>query len=217
MKDGDFVHIDYTLKVKDSGIVFDTTKEDVAKNNNIYNPSVTYKPLPLIIGSNFIFKALEKEIKKMNVGEIRTIEVSSEEAFGKRRNDLIVSMPISEFKNRNIEPIVGNFVNINGMNGKIIAISGGRVTIDFNHPLAGKDLIYEIEIKDLIESKEGKVKAIVNYFTGIKESDIEVSINDKILRIITNKDLNFEVKKNIAENIRKWIENFEKIEFVSVY
>jgi len=217
MKDGDFVHIDYTLKLKDSGIVFDTTKEDIAKNNNIYNPNVTYKPLPLIIGSNFIFKALEEEIKKMNVGEIRTIEISSEKAFGKRRNDLIVSMPISEFKNRNIEPIVGNFVSINGMNGKIIAISGGRVTIDFNHPLAGKDLIYEIEIKDLIESKEGKVKAIVNYFTGIKESDIEVSINDKILRIITNKDLNFEVKKNIAENIRKWIENFEKIEFVSVY
>ncbi len=219
MKDGDFIHLDYTGRIKESGAIFDTTREDVAKAANSFNPSVKYKPIPIIIGGNFIFKSLEDEIRKLENGKIKTIELAADRAFGQRRADLVRLIPASEFSRQNLDPEVGKFITINGINGKIMSIAGGRVSVDFNHPLAGKDLVYELEVKDVIDSPEGRVRAIVSYFTSGDEAEIEASVKEKALRIVTGKEkhLHPDTKHQIADTVRKWVEKYEKIEFVDVY
>ncbi|HLC59357.1 MAG TPA: FKBP-type peptidyl-prolyl cis-trans isomerase [archaeon] len=219
MKEGDFVYVDYTGSIKESKSVFDTTKEEVAKKSGIYSSQVKYRPIPLIIGANFTFKHLEEEIKKMQVGDNKTVEIAMNNAFGQRRADLVKLIPLAEFKNSDIDPAVGNNITVNGMNGKIISVSGGRVNVDFNHPLAGKDLVYEIEVKNTINDHNEKVRAIVSYFTGSEEASTEVTVKEKHVKIVTDKDKEVHpgIKKYIADTIRKWVENYEKIEFVDVY
>lgn len=219
MKDGDFVHIEYTGRIKKTDTIFDTTREDEAKKSSIYSQEVKYRPVPVIIGGNFIFKGLEEEIKKMNVGESKKIELISDKAFGPRKAELTRLVSISEFRNQGKEPTVGSFVTMNGISGRVASISGGRVSIDFNHPLAGKDLVYDLEIKDAVESAEGKVKAVVSYFTGEEESAIDTSINEKTLRITigNSRDMHSSTKSTIADIVRKWVDKFDKIEFVNVY
>jgi len=73
---------------------------------------------------------------------------------------------------------------------KVVSVSGGRVLVDFNHPLAGKDLVYEFTIKNKIESLEEKVKSIINFFVGqefkfsIKENKVVFDIEDYFSPII---------------------------------
>jgi len=219
MEEGDFVHIDYTGRIKESGEIFDTTKEDVAKSSNVYNEHKKYRPVSIILGSGFVFKSLEEEIKKMNVGESKKIELGPDNAFGHRKDDLIKLIPISEFRGKDVEPSVGKFVNVNGINGKIISISGGRVKIDFNHPLAGKELVYEVEVKNKINEDVDKVKAIASYFTGLDENTIVVVKNEKEIEITldNNTEILNDTKSQIAEMIRRWIKDIEKVKFSSVY
>ena len=216
MKEGDFVRVDYTLKIKESGELFDTTKEDVAKSANKHNSKIKYKPLTVILGAGFVFKSLEEDIKGMKVGESKTVDIAADKAFGPRRADLVKLFPMSDFKQSNIDVKIGETVTVSGITGKIANISGGRVRVDFNHPLAGKDLVYDLDIKELIDTAENKVRAIVSYLTNYDEQSVKTSINDKSLSISIDKekDIRQEIRVKISDLIRKWIEKFDKIDFV---
>ncbi|MEM5824563.1 MAG: FKBP-type peptidyl-prolyl cis-trans isomerase, partial [Candidatus Aenigmatarchaeota archaeon] len=136
MKKGDVVYIDYVGRIKDTNEIFDLTIEEIAKKEGIYNPNYTYKPIPIVVGFGFVIKGLDEEIEKMNEGEEKIVEIPPEKAFGKRDENLVKTFNLSDFKKQDVELKVGEFVNINGILGKVLSISGGRVVIDFNHPLA---------------------------------------------------------------------------------
>jgi FKBP-type peptidyl-prolyl cis-trans isomerase 2 len=219
MKSGDFVLIDYVGRVKDTNEIFDLTLEDVAKKEGIYNPNLPYGPIPVIIDSGLVFRKIEEEIKKMKVGESKKIVLAPAEAFGERKEELIKLVPISAFRQQDLEPTPGRYVFVGGLRGKILSVSGGRVTVDFNHPLAGKTLEYLIKVKNQIEKIDEQIKAVVKIFTGVEFEDIEVNVKDKTGEIKIKKKvvMNREIKKRIAENIFKWIEGIEKIRFVEEY
>lgn len=216
MEEGDFVYIDYTGRIKETNEVFDSTSEEVAKREGIYNSKVRYRPIPVIIGDNFLIPGLDEELRKMKVGEKKKVLIPYEKAFGARDPNLIKLIPESEFEKRNITPKVGMMVNVSGISGRIVSISGGRVRVDFNHPLAGKNLEYEIEIKEKVEDRERKIKCIVTYFTGIEEDRIKVSLTEKEVEIETEEDIPTEVKRIIAEKIKKWIK-VEKVKFSNLF
>ncbi|MEM7818858.1 MAG: peptidylprolyl isomerase [Candidatus Aenigmatarchaeota archaeon] len=218
MNTGDFVYIDYVGRVKDTGEIFDLTKEDLAKKEGIYNPEIKYKPIPIIVDAKFILAGLNKAIKEMKVGEKRKVEIKPEEAFGERNPALVQTIPLSSFKEQKIEPKVGEIVNVAGFRGRIVSISGGRVKVDFNHPLAGKTLEYEIEIVGEIKDTKEKVEAIVFYFTGIEKEDFEVNLKEKSVEIEFKKIFNLtrEVKERIANNIKEWVK-LEEVRFIDVF
>jgi FKBP-type peptidyl-prolyl cis-trans isomerase 2 len=218
MKTGDFVYIDYVGRVKDTGEIFDLTKEDVAKKEGIYSPQIKYKPIPIIVDAKFILSGLNKALKEMKVGEKRKVEIKPEDAFGERNPDLVQLIPLSNFKAQKIEPKVGEVVNISGFRGRIVSISGGRVKVDFNHPLAGKTLEYEIEIVGEIKDTKEKVEAIVFYFTGIEKEDFEVKLKEKSVEIEFKKAFNLtrELKERIAKTIKDWIK-MEEVRFTDVF
>lgn len=219
MKSGDFVHIEYIGRVKDSGEIFDLTREDVAKEKGIYNPKLKYGPVPLIVDADFILPGLNEALKSMKIGEKKTVEIPPEKAFGKRKVELIKLIPESKFKEQGLDIQLGSIVTIKGINGKVVSIDGGRVKIDFNHPLAGKTLVYELEIKGAIKKRGEKINAIVYYFTGLEKDDVDVTVDEKEVEINIKKrvELTRKVKEMISSTIAKWIKGVEKIKFVEEF
>ena len=216
MKEGEFVRIDYTGRIKSTGEVFDTTKEDVARKGNIFNSKLRYSPIPVIIGAGFLIKGLEKALREMEVGEKKIVIVKPEEGFGERREELVKLLPIALFERSNVKPIPGNYVTINNLKGKIVSVNGGRVKIDFNHPLAGKELEYEIEIREIITEPLEKAKAIVEQFIGF--NNVKVRVSEKGVEIIMHRvNLGELVRQRISDTILKWIPEFEKVKFVNIY
>jgi len=209
MKKGDFVKIDYVGRLE-TGEIFDLTDEALAKKENIYNSNISYKPIPVIIGENFVIKGLDKELEKMKVGEKKKITVNPEDGFGKRNPNLVKIVNKKVFKEA---PKVGMVVNIKGTMGRIQSIDGGRVRIDFNNPLSGKALQYEIEIKEELKDPIEKIKAIFEFFGN---SQIDVSIKEGIVEVKKAQN-SPDTKKKISNLIKKYIESTKTVKFVEEY
>ena len=84
LQKGDFILIDYVGKVKETGEVFDTTIEEIARKERLYKEGEIYEPKLIVLGEGWILKALEEEILKLDVGTKSTIEIPPEKAFGPR-------------------------------------------------------------------------------------------------------------------------------------
>ncbi|MEM5778096.1 MAG: peptidylprolyl isomerase [Candidatus Aenigmatarchaeota archaeon] len=199
MQINDFIKLNYSGKLKETGIEFD-------KGENI----------PIVVGVNFTLKGIDTALLEMQVGEKKTIELKPEDAFGERDPKLIKLIPLSEFKKHNTNPYPGMFINADNMQGKVLSVSGGRVRVDFNHPLAGKVLIYDLEIKEKIENIEDKIKALVNIYTRIDESKCKPIIKEKEVEIEVPPLINPLFKKKISDDIIK-ILGFEKVKFVESF
>ncbi len=219
MKEGDFIRIDYIGKVSESGDIFDLTKERVAKEKGIHNPNFKYGPIPVILGAHHIVKGLENELMKMKIGQKKKITIKPEDALGERKPELIRLVPLSEFKKRDIDPFPGMPIVQNNMRGRILSVSGGRVRVDFNHPLAGKTLEYEVEIKERITVVKEKIIAILELFLKFEKDEINVTIKKEILeiRIDKKKDVPKTIKKVIADNVIKWIKTIKKVRFIEEF
>ena len=197
MQDNDFIKVDYSGKIKESG----KSLGDV-------------KNAPLIVGAGYVIKGVDEALKQMNVGEKKTIEVPSDKGFGKRNLKLIKLISESEFRKRDKKPQIGMIVDIGNLRGRVISVSGGRVRVDFNHPLAGKTLVYDIEIKEKIEKSEEKIKAIAEVYSGV--SKIEVTIKEKETEVKVPPFVNSLIKKKIADDVMKFLD-IEKVKFVEVF
>jgi FKBP-type peptidyl-prolyl cis-trans isomerase 2 len=218
MQKGDFVYISYVGRIKESGEIFDVTSEEIAKREGVYNPEIKYGDIPIIIGAGFVIPGLEEELEKMNVGEKKVVEIEPKKAFGERRDDLIRLIPEIEFKKQNIDVKVGDFVNVNGITGRVLSVNAGRVRVDFNHPLAGKALVYEVEIKKQVTETKEKIYAILKYFSNLDESIANVKIENGEAEIeIKGLQIANRVKENIIKTIFQWIREINKIKFSEVY
>lgn len=215
MKEGTFVRIDYVGRVIESGNIFDLTREDVAKKEGIFNPSFGYGPVPIIVGANFVVRGLEKALKQMKIGDKKKVKVEPNNAFGERNSKLIKLIPLSQFKKQSMAPFPGMPITLNNLNGRVLSVSGGRVKVDFNHPLAGKTLEYEIEIKEKITKSTDKIKAIVEFF--LKNKNVEVSIDKDTVEIKIKMDITRRIKKTIADTVLKWVENIKLIRFIDEF
>jgi FKBP-type peptidyl-prolyl cis-trans isomerase 2 len=174
--------------------------------------------LPAIIGSKFLIKGLEEALRGMKVGEKKHLSLKPEEAFGERSEKLIKLIPEAEFKKQDMVPYQGMLVNIKNLKGRVLSVSGGRVKIDFNHPLAGKELEYDVEIKEQIKKDEDKIKSILELLskpTGKEE--VKISNNIAEIKIDPSLDIPTRVKEEMARLISKWVENFTKIRFIEEY
>lgn len=213
MKKGDFVKINYTGRIKEGGKIFDTTIEEVAKKEGLFNAKIKYGPVLVIVGHGKIVSGLDEEIVKMKAGEKKAVEIEPEKAFGKRNPEMLKLLPQSEFKKQDITPYPGMVLNMDGLSCRIISVNSGRVRVDFNHPLAGKDLIYEVEIKEVLEKDDEKVRAVCDYY-GCEAG--EVKIGQKKIEIILKADIAANAKQMITNDIFDHMD-FDKISFSLVF
>ena len=201
---GDFVRVNFTGKIKDTDDVFDTTYDEIAQEAGILDENKTYKPIPIVVGGNHLLPAIEEAIKGLEAGETKHIEVDSDNAFGPRNPQLIQLVPMKEFKRQGMNPFPGMRIQSEGSTGKILTVNGGRVKVDFNHELAGRDLVYEVEVCEIIE--DGIVNIQLDEMAKFdQQSYMEVTF------------IRFRIAKDIWDNIDgitkvNFVDEFEKRE-----
>lgn len=209
MKEGDLVLIDYVGRA--DGEIFDLTLEEKAKENDMMRQDVDYKQVPVLIGKEYVIEGLEEAVKSMEVGDEKEIEVASEKAYGPRDSDNVKTYPEKEFKKQDIQVRPGEELMIGNRRGKVVSKGSGRVRIDFNHPLSGKDLEYWVRVNEKVEEGEEIAKHIYNYRIG--EGDIEFEDGTvKIPSTHNHGDHEHELPEEAKDNLRDEIEEHTDLE-----
>lgn len=220
---GDFVLIDYVAKIRDTGEIFDLTIEEVAKKENVYRDDVLYEPMLVVVGEKWTLESLEEELMKMEPNEQKTIELPPEKAFGARDPSKVRVISARELSRRGITPRVGARIEIDGKLAVIRSVGAGRVVVDFNHPLAGKTLVYDVKIvKKLVSDKE-KIQALIHRrIPSIPGDKFDVRIRGKVLTITIPEEAFFVdglqyAKRGVAYDIEKFFPKISTVRFVEEY
>ena len=129
---------------------------------------------------------------------------------------MIKLISIAEFRKHGTKPAPGMFVEADRMRGRVLSVSGGRVKVDFNHPLAGKTLVYDLEVKEKIERNEEKIKALFKMYTNVDNTKMKVTVNDKVVDIDVPPMINPVVKKRISNDITELL-GMDKVRFIETY
>ncbi len=127
------------------------------ENGEVFEKTPDDHPLLIVPGQSRIFPKLEKALVTMQPGETRTIPLSPEEAYGPHHGNLVQPLDISAFRN-GIQPSPGMILSLNvDRDGKpekvpatVVSVEDGRVTLDYNHPLAGKPVVYTLTLHDYL-------------------------------------------------------------------
>lgn len=138
-KQGDTVRVHYTGKLKD-GTVFDTT--------------TNRHPMQFTIGDGQIIPGFEQAVVGMRPGQSKTVQVPTDKAYGPHREDMVVTVDHDRFP-ESLEPEVGQTLEITGSDGlKAVAtvadVSKETVMLDINHPLAGEELVFDIQLIEVV-------------------------------------------------------------------
>ena len=139
VKKGDTVNVHYTGKLKD-GTVFDS--------------SVDREPLRFTLGEGQIIPGFEQGVIGMKPGETKTVNIPADKAYGLHRKELVLVVNKSRIP-AHLKPEVGQQLKLNQPDGRAVPVrvtnvSESKVTLDANHPLAGKDLTFKIELVEIV-------------------------------------------------------------------
>jgi FKBP-type peptidyl-prolyl cis-trans isomerase 2 len=168
----------------------------------------TNEPVIIPLGYNILNKEIEERLVNAEYG--KEYNFLLKRPFGERDPSLIKIIPISEFYKRNINPIPNLVVNVDNMVGIIRSVNSGRVVIDFNHPYAGKDLLYVIKLNREVTDLKEKILGILSITYNISKKNIDVNIDENNKKISINvKDLNLskeqkEIIKNFIPEVKDY-------------
>ena len=177
----DFIEIEFTGSLKDGGVFDSNIKTELEKSGIQGNP----KPFVFCLGEGMFLSGVEEYLVGKELGEYE-IELSPEKAFGKRDPSMIQKIPKNIFTQQRLNPIPGYVFNFDGKLGRVLASSGGRVIVDFNNPLAGKEVTYKIKILRKINDLNEKIKSLIGF---LFRKDLKFSVENKKLIIEVEKPL----------------------------
>jgi FKBP-type peptidyl-prolyl cis-trans isomerase SlyD len=175
---GDIIKLSFIGKL-DNGSVFDTTDEQVAKENDIYDENRSYTPMTVVVGSNTLVVGLEEDLPGKEKGYKGTVTVPPEKGYGFRSLEMIETVSTKKF-DKPVEP--GMWIESGDRVGVIESVHGGRARIDYNEPLAGKTMTFEYTIDDVIEGKEKKADAVIKGYVG-SETKYSIDGDEVIIEV----------------------------------
>lgn len=211
MKKGDFVLVDFVGRIEATGEIFDCTIEEEAKGH-AFIEGHKYEPAPVIIGAGMIIRGVENRLEAMDVGGEARFIIQPEEGFGPRVREMVRVISLTQFTRQRITVVPGIYVRIDGMQAKIQTVSGGRVRVDFNDPLAGKRLDYTVRIVRKVESADEKLRLLMKHYRI--ESETTYDPSTKECKVITDKKLLNILEKVVRGIVSNWIPEVAKVEFV---
>ncbi len=162
IKKGDFIRISYIAKLED-GTVIDSTDESVAREHGVYEEGARYGDIVVVVGEGHVLRGLDEDLEGKEVGYRGSVEVPPEKAFGEYDENNKEVISITKF---NEKPMPGQRVKVGEKTGIVEKVIGRRAVVDFNHPLAGKKIIFDYEIKEMIEDPKEKIKYLFLIYTG---------------------------------------------------
>ena len=143
LKKKDFIEIEFTGKVKDGEIFDSNIKKDLEESNLDVKP----KPFIFALGEGMFLKGVDDFLigKENDVGKYE-VELKPDKAFGPRNQEFIQIINSKVFREQKLNPAPGLMFNFDGRMAKVLSVSGGRVIVDFNNPIAGKTVIYNLNV-----------------------------------------------------------------------
>ena len=223
----DLVYIDYTGKVKESGEIFDTTDAETAKEADIFRPEEAYEPTLVAIGKSWVVEGLEEALVGKNPEEKFKVEVPPSKGFGERDPRKIELYTRRKLLQADIKEDLqpGSIVSVSGLPAVVRTAGGGRALLDFNPPLAGKTLIYDVDVRQICKTKKQKIEALVKRrfktlaerkgFYKLRKKGKEILINlDEEERLTQNVQL---IKRGIANDIFEFVPTISTVAFEEIF
>ena len=223
IKNGDFILVDYTLKVKETGDTVGTTLESVAKEKKLYRGEEHYEPFFIVLGEGWMPKGLEEALTTLEPGKATTIELPPEKGYGVRDPKKVRLVPLRKFTAEGVAPVPGLQVNVDGKSAQVRSVGAGRVQVDYNHPFAGKTLIYDITVEKVIEAEDEKIRNLVHKrIPSVDQQKFEIKIEDTKLQVEIPEDAFFleglqVAKRTVTADVEKYLPNVETITFLETF
>ena len=171
IKKNDFIELEFTGKANNE--IFDTTNKEEAKQMGL---DADVKPVVISVGNHMVLKGFDDALEGKEIGKKYTITLKPEQAFGKRNPSMVKIIPMRIFKEKNIYPVPGMTLHLDQYVVRVLSVSGGRVNVDFNNPLAGKEITYEFTPTKIINDNKERIDALQDFFFRQR---FEFEIKDK--------------------------------------
>jgi peptidylprolyl isomerase len=222
LEKGSLILVDYTAKVKDTNLTFETTREEEAKKSDLYDPARRYEPRLISVGEGWVLKGLDEALTNANMGDKLNIEITPDKGFGERDPNKVRMIPLRKLGEKADEVRVGDTIEVGERTGIVKFVGSGRVQIDFNHRFAGRTLIYDIEVTKKLKDDNEKVLSLIKRRLPIDDQKIKFNIEASSLQI----DLPEEtfivdglqiIKRAISNDIFKFVPRIDNVNFIETY
>ncbi len=219
----DFIIVDYTGKVKETGEVFDTTFEEIAKEEKLYKEGELYEARLVVVGEGWVLKALDEALLTFKINKKDSVEIPPEKAFGNRDPEKVKLVPLRRLTARGITPKLGMQVEYDKRLATVRTMGSGRVQLDFNPPLAGKTLVYEVTVKEKLKTDAKKISALIHRRIPAVEAE---KFNFKVGKAnvtVNMPDEAFYVegiqlaKRGVALDIQRYLPKITTVKFVESF
>jgi peptidylprolyl isomerase len=223
LQKGSFILVDYVAKVKETGEVFDTTFEETAKKERLYKEGDVYEPKLVVIGEGWVIKALDENLATMQVGKASVVEIPPDKAFGPRDPEKVRRVPLKQLLAKDITPTLGMRVEHGGKTATVRAIGAGRVLLDFNPPLAGKTLVYDVTVKKQLETVKEKIAALIHRrIPAVDQAKFQFKVRSKTVNIDMPEEAFYLegiqlAKRGIAMDIQRFLEGTTTVKFAEAF
>jgi peptidylprolyl isomerase len=167
-----------------------------------------------------VLKALDDSFTTMKVDKTSTVEISPEKAFGPRDAEKVKRVHLRQLTEKGINPAIGMRVEFGGKNAIIRSMGAGRVLLDFNPPLAGKTLVYEVIVNKKLENQEEKIGSLIHRrIPVVEEGKFKYNVTDKTLTVDMPEDTFYLegvqiAKRGIALDIQKFFPDLDEVKYV---
>ena len=194
----DFIEVEFTGKISNTDEIFDTNIKADAEKAKLNIKEI--KPFILSVGHKMLPAGLDANIEGKKIGKQYTVNLKPEDAFGKRNPQLVRMIPTRHFHEQKIEPQRGMQLNLDGQLVKILSSDRGRTLVDFNNPLAGKEVTYIYKINRIITDQKEKINALQEF---LFRKQFEFKTKEKTIT--------FKIEKQFEPFVKMFAPKFEEI------
>jgi peptidylprolyl isomerase len=216
---GDFIMVDMTGSSVETGEVFDTSSEETAQAEGLYEEGRSYGSRLVIVGDGYVLRGLDEKLPGTAFDEEVEIEIDPQDAFGERNPDDLETVPYRVLRSKGINPYVGAELEIDGRSAIVRSVGAGRVQVDYNHPLAGRKIVYKLKVVEHITDEKDIMRALLGRrFLGIETKEFKLRKTKKKLRIGIPDQIFFGeniqiAKRGVALDLLRYFEDIEEIEY----
>ncbi len=198
IKKNDFIEVEFTGNITGTNEIFDTNIEKDAKKAGMKTENI--KPFVLAVGNKMLPVGFDDDLIGKEPAKKYTLDLKPEDAFGKRNPQMVRMIPTKHFHEQKINPERGMQLALDGQLVKILSSDRGRTLVDFNNPLAGKQVTYIYKINKIVTDQKEKINAMQDFlFRRTFEFDIK------------DKTITFKVEKQFEPFVKMFAPKFEEI------
>jgi peptidylprolyl isomerase len=218
VNNGDFIMVEITGRAE-TGEIIETTDEELAREEGVYEEGRSYGPRLVIVGEGYVLRGLDQRLPGVSFDEETEIEIPAEEAFGERDPENVQMIPYRVLRSKGVTPVVGGELEIDGRRATVRSVGAGRVQVDYNHPLAGRSVVYTLKVTENITDDKKKMEALIGRrFLGIDPGEFKLRKTKKKVRIGVPDQVFFGeniqiAKRGVALDILRYFEELDEVEF----